>query len=294
MEKSDFDNPDTTIPPTFRVHGIQLKAGSQRLFYKGIQSFREKKPIPRRTTIQLAKTKYAVCEINGSTPVAGQIWKSVQDRMLSKAIRGFLWKSLHEGYKIGEYWDRITNLERRGRCHLCGETETMEHILLECDESLASQTIWGLAECLWRKRETYWPEIRFGTILGCNLINFTDNKNRKQRGKSRLFTILMSESAHLIWKLRCERAIKLEGDTSKFHTREEIQNRWIFAMNSRLKMDMLLTDRARYGKKAIPQKTVLQTWSGVLLDEDNLPDNWIWQSGVLVGITSQRPPGRNR
>ncbi|KIJ65261.1 hypothetical protein HYDPIDRAFT_89147, partial [Hydnomerulius pinastri MD-312] len=243
---------------------------------------------------QLARTKYAVSEINGSTPTAGQIWKSIRGRDLPKAIRSFLWKSLHDGYKISEYWSRITNYETHGRCHLCGEVETMEHILLECEDSLTIPTIWGLAEELWCKHEDSWPEIHISTILGSNLIAFTDTKNKKMRGKSHLFMILVLESAHLIWKLRCERAIKFGGDVSKFHTKEETQNRWIFAMNSRLKTDGLLTDRLRYGKKAIQQKTVLQTWSGVLLDKCNLPENWIWQSGVLVGIMSQRPLGRNR
>ena len=39
-----------------------------------------------------------------------------------------------------------------------------------------------------------------------------------------------------------------------------------------------------YGAKALAQHMVLHTWSGILLDEATLPDNWIGHPRVLVGI----------
>lgn len=113
-------------------------------------------------------------------------------------------------------------------------------------------------------------------------------------GKSRLFKIIVLESAHLIWKLRCERVIKNEGIKEKYHTETEIYNRWVHAINMRFKFDRLLTDTKRYGKKALKVETVLKTWSGILLNKDNLLDNWIRKTGVLVGMAPRRPPGRNR
>ncbi|KAG1872258.1 hypothetical protein F4604DRAFT_1768278 [Suillus subluteus] len=170
----------------------------------------------------------------------------------------------------------------------------MEHILLECDKSNASKIIWDATQDLWLKRETSWSDIKFGIILGCNLAIFRDNKGRKKEGKHRLFSILVLESAHLIWKIRCERAIKLGNNSKLYHSNKEIYNRWLKAINNRLKLDRLLTDSTRFGKKATKIDKVLKTWSGILLNEENLPDNWIRQSGVLVGMTSYRPPGRNR
>ncbi|KAJ7933193.1 hypothetical protein B0H13DRAFT_1592627, partial [Mycena leptocephala] len=102
--------------------------------------------------------------------------------------------------------------------------------------------------------------------------------------------IIISESAYLIWKIRCERVISRKS----VHDLSEIHNRWVTCMNNRLKIDRLLTDTSRYGRRALNIKTVLRTWDGVLMDNKNLPDNWIWQSGVLVGIGKFRPPGRNR
>ncbi|KAG1794878.1 uncharacterized protein HD556DRAFT_1367679 [Suillus plorans] len=50
-------------------------------------------------------------------------------------------------------------------------------------------------------------------------------------------------------------------------------------------------DSKRYGRKAIQAD---KTWSGLLLNEDNLPDNWVRQSGVLVSMVPRRPPGRKK
>ncbi|KAG2339348.1 hypothetical protein BDR05DRAFT_891892, partial [Suillus weaverae] len=80
----------------------------------------------------------------------------------------------------------------------------------------------------------------------------------------------------------------------KYHSETEILNKWIHAINTRLKFDRLLTNSMRYGKKALKVETVLQTWSGTLQNEDNLPDNWIRKSEVLVGMAPRHPPGRNR
>ncbi|KAJ7334907.1 hypothetical protein DFH08DRAFT_633884, partial [Mycena albidolilacea] len=70
----------------------------------------------------------------------------------------------------------------------------------------------------------------------------------------------------------------------KFHSEAEIHNRWVSCMNTQLKMDQLLTDRSRYGNRALDIRKVLRTWDGVITDNENLPDNWIWKSGILVGI----------
>jgi hypothetical protein len=117
----------------------------------------------------------------------------------------------------------------------------------------------------------------------------TDNVYKK--GDNRLFHVLVSESAHLIWKLRCERRITHNDSPVGQLTPAKIHNRWLQIINSRLTMDRILTDKWRYGKKALRTKTVLDTWDEVLWDRTHLPNNWIKHTGVLVGIG---PPGRNR
>ncbi|KAF9231095.1 hypothetical protein BU15DRAFT_68624 [Melanogaster broomeanus] len=294
MSKEKADNISVAIQQEFNFDGLRLDHGTQRLFYKGIQQHQAPTRRKRATRINLSITKYAVHSITGVTPTDPQVWKSLRNHGIPRGIRNFLWKVLHDGYKIGDYWQQMQNYENRGKCHLCGELESMEHILLECEKSIATTTIWRLTEQLWKKRDPTWPTISFGAIMGSQLIEFKNDTKKKIEGKTRLFRILTTEASHLIWKLRCERAIKLEGKEELFHSDIEIHNRWVACINKRLKYDRLLADSVRYGKKALKLDLVLKTWSGVLMDEHNLPDDWIRQSGVLVGIAPRRPPGRNR
>ena len=132
----------------------------------------------------------------------------------------------------------------------------------------------------------HWPKVdNLGVITGCSLAKFPNGKGRRKLGAERLYRILMTESAHLIWRIRCERIIE-RNDKEQWHTAQEIKNRWHCAINKRLTLDQAMTNK-RYETKAISFQTVLCTWSGTLQDELSLPDNWINYSGVLVGI---RPP----
>jgi len=301
LAKSSLNNPqpqelNLEVDPAFLLRGQRLSAGSQCSFYKNLVLLHTQKYyVPKASlTSNIVAAQQSIRLLLDITPSPPQLWKSIHSRDIPKNIRNFLWKCLHNKYKIGPYWNHIPNFEDRGICQLCGNTESMEHILVECPNSTIRKMVWGLASELWRKREVSWLEISFGSILGANLPNGINARGTWKKGQSRLFAILVLESAHLIWKLRCEWTIENQGDQLKLPTENEIHNRWVKTMNMRLKFDKLQSDTKRYGSRAIRADLVLKTWSGVLLNEDNLPDNWIWESGVLVGITPRRPPGQGR
>ncbi|KAJ7895554.1 hypothetical protein B0H14DRAFT_2680816 [Mycena olivaceomarginata] len=115
-------------------------------------------------------------------------------------------------------------------------------------------------------------ELTFGEILACGVIK------KKSRGKSCLYRILLSESAYLIWKLRCERVIGGKPGASD----QEIENRWQWTINNRLEIDRLLTN-TKWGKHTIQKLLVLQTWCNTLANEDRLPEDWTRKAGVLAG-----------
>ncbi|KAJ7436999.1 hypothetical protein FB451DRAFT_1061318, partial [Mycena latifolia] len=75
-----------------------------------------------------------------------------------------------------------------------------------------------------------------------------------------------------------------------------IHNKWLHAINMRLHFDCVLTNFAKYGKQnSIKPSLVLQTWSSTLMNEEELPDNWIInQPRILVGIgpKSSHPPSQ--
>jgi hypothetical protein len=133
----------------------------------------------------------------------------------------------------------------RQTCQLCDETETMEHILVHCTATPPS-TIWDLAKNTWPHAPHLWPEISIGIILGCGTISppgiaqpggpeANQNYGRVPRGATRLLQILLSESAHLIWVLRCERVIQ-----ECTHMPSEIRCRWLHVINVRLTNDKII------------------------------------------------------
>ena len=93
----------------------------------------------------------------------------------------------------------------------------MEHILLKCQEP-AVRIIWTHTKQAWPTDLLEWPRLSLGLILesGC-LTNKIENgprpqnenglNNPKKKERGRLATILITEAAHLIWVLRCERVI---------------------------------------------------------------------------------------
>ncbi|RDB15855.1 hypothetical protein Hypma_003754 [Hypsizygus marmoreus] len=67
-----------------------------------------------------------------------------------------------------------------------------------------------------------WPEPTFAMQLGYGLAAFKNSKEKMDSGASHLYTILVSELTHLIWKLRCEWKIGCESDPNHQHTLEEV------------------------------------------------------------------------
>jgi ribonuclease HI len=174
----------------------------------------------------------------------------------------------------------------------CDETEDLAHILVGC-KSPGQDIIWKAAESLWLEKETKWPAVSLGTILGCGLAEFRDEKGKMKRGAQRLYRILMSESAYLIWKIRNDRVISRDGEPA---TEDEIVNKWKYTINLRLQVDRTLANRPINGKRpALAPQLVLATWSDTLDDEQSLPAYWLREPRVLVGSRAfPKTPTRRR
>jgi hypothetical protein len=269
---------DTETDMMFTSPGMLLKDGNQRLFTKIIQSLGSR-PHRKSTACNLARIQSSIHEQFGYEPTTAAVWSSIRSNTIHRLTRNFLWKCIHDIYRVGYFWDHIPNCEIFGQCHTCRVPETLEHIMLEC-LAPGTQQIWRLAEKFWKLRYASWIKLNWGLLLGCGLSRFRSTKGRILPGKNRLFTITVSTSMHLIWKLRNERMFETHSDSSE----SEIHNRWVAIMNLTLKRDKLLTNRVRFGGLATNKQLVLNTWSGTLLDEDALPDDWTRQKGVLVGI----------
>jgi hypothetical protein len=128
----------------------------------------------------------------------------------------------------------------------------MEHILTRCREP-PMRMIWTLTEQSWPREYLEWPRITLGLILGCGCINKSNNERReagnrqkhwKQKGASRLATILISEAAHLIWVLCCERVIR-----ERHHSDNEIGTRWKNTINTRLISNKIIATKIKCENK---------------------------------------------
>ncbi|KAJ7631944.1 hypothetical protein DFH06DRAFT_1438544, partial [Mycena polygramma] len=259
--------------------GAKLKAMTQAKAYKIIRKLKMDKAsyrelLDRRATLRNLKiAKEAAANADGDAPPARKFWRSTFDKEISRSIRFFMWMLLHEGYKVGEFWDNVPTCVQRGHCNKCGVHESMEHILTKCEEP-GQKEIWDLASEMWRMKTGDDLRPTIGQIMASGVLK------SQNPGETRLKKILITESAHLIWRIRNERVIQQSGPASI----PMIRNRWLKTINNRLAIDCLMTDRITYAKKALTISLVRSTWEKTLRDERTLAKDWPKRVGVLVGV----------
>jgi hypothetical protein len=195
----------------FECPGVPLLQGWWRYFNKIIQNL-QPRPQRKYTYINLDRSLCALQEVCSYTPSDETIWKSIPSVTLQCLTREFLWKCIHNTFRVGDFWYHIDTLEIKRRCHVCGVLETLEHIALECDTP--GQKI-DLGPNAWNLVQEIWPlpGNELGLFLSCNLVKFKIVKGIILPEKGRLFAILVSIAWHQIWNLRITRVITSPGRT---------------------------------------------------------------------------------
>jgi ribonuclease HI len=277
--KPDEDDINIDAYASLNLPGAKLQAMSQSTAYKIIRKLKMDKKsyrelLDRRaTTANLAEAKAAAANATGGTPPARKLWRSTFDKDISRSIRFFLWMLIHGGYKVGKFWDNIPNLQHRGQCAKCGVHESMEHILTQCQEP-GQKEVWDLASEMWQMKTGKNLRPTIGQIMAGGIMK------QNNLGETRLHKILITESAHLVWRMRNERVIQGNGSKSL----DEIRNRWLKMINNRLDIDCAMTDVFKYEKKALKVSLVKATWTKTLKGERTLAKDWPKRVGVLVGV----------
>ncbi|KAI9061458.1 hypothetical protein FKP32DRAFT_1544330, partial [Trametes sanguinea] len=221
------------------LSGAKLAAITQRLAYKAI---RERKSIalpPRKTTDRMMKlVKEDLEAAYKRNRTTASIWMSIHKPVVTRECKQFLWRAMHGAYMVGESWlkpNMRPDLQERAVCKKCNELETMKHILTECQAS-GRQQIVSLLKDLWARTGIEWTELTLGVMLGAACPTFMRNGRRMKLAEN-LWTTLLTESTHLIWKVRCERVIQREGAE---HLREEVESRWWRAIETRRVLDLMV------------------------------------------------------
>ncbi|RPD58238.1 hypothetical protein L226DRAFT_466248 [Lentinus tigrinus ALCF2SS1-7] len=286
-EKEDEDEVVLTIPPDFAVTGAKLSCMTQKLAYRAIRARKDAKTKPRpRAVANLDMITSGLQDRFGIQLRDETIWRSLRSRHVTREAAQFLWMGIHDGFMIGTHWLRpkmADELKTRAKCATCGELESMTHILFDCPAE-GQETAWKLLKKLWQLTGCEWKRPCWGTAFGAACAVFKSADGARKHDLESLWCILCTEVVHMIWKMRCERIIQKGG--AEF-TRRETTNRFYSALESRLMVDRRVAAKAS-SKRALKPDDVARIWHPILEDRDNLPPNWVVQSGVLVGIKRRR------
>ncbi|KAK0459912.1 ribonuclease H-like protein, partial [Armillaria novae-zelandiae] len=291
LAKEHPDDVEFITEPTYTVTGTRLSTMTQSTTYKAIKVSKARnqnktyhKQMQRwRTRINLERTGSAIEDLTGRQPPERLIWTGLRHKDFSKSVKQFLWMTMHDAYKVGTWWENKPGYEQRGRCAICNQTESMEHILFECEAPGQSQ-VWKLTQKLWMRKKTRLPELNFADLLAIPFLRLQDENQKDLREDTRLARIVITEAAHLIWRLRNERVIQKEGN--HMANDREIENKLLYVLNDRLQTDLATLKKKKAKKRGISKETVLKTWGGMIKDERDLPEDWTGTAGVLVGMAS--------
>ena len=275
----------TPLPPAQRdylIPGLKLSAMTQKVAYRAILEDKTGRSARRRTEITTDHVLASMEASLGVRPLKGALWRAIRKQDVPRKMRDFFWKALHDALRVGRFWENIPTMTERAVCRTCGCVESVEHILIECCAGPVKE-IWALAYAILEEKGIALPRPSIGLALGAPAIALHEHMECPPKGADRLTRLVITESVHLIWKLRCERVIGRQDREIPDHSKVEVQGRWLRAINQRLSTDQAITSR-KFGKKALAVATVLETWRGVLHCEEDLHDNWIGKPGVLVGM----------
>ena len=209
------------------------------------------------------------------------LWYAIRARDVARNMRDFLWKAMHDALRIGKFWENIPGYENRATCAVCGEQETLEHILLEC-LAPGQSVVWELVRQAVGERSFPMIPLTLGAILGAPALSVAKMLGKKVPAVDRYFQMLILISAHLIWCLRCERVIQWAEEPDRRHSKEEITRRWRKLMEKRVILDFARTS-SRYGRRALGINLVKATW----MRPERLSDERTEEPGVLVGSRAQ-------
>ncbi len=281
------DDIDVSVPPDWRVSGCKLSTISQKIAYHAIRQRKVpglKKRL--RTETHMEKIVNGVTSGFGISVSPAMVWKSLRSKNISRECRQFMWMTVHDGYMVGDKWLRpkmSDELRARAPCGKCGDLESMEHILFEC-ESVGRSTVWDLLKETWTHTGLPWVDPDWGSTLGAACAVFPTDAGNERPSAVALWTILATESLYFIWKMRCERVIRHEG---REFTEQEVTRRWYSTIDRRLDLDR--RSCAKYlGPSAMNAATVAHIWGPVVHSSGELPHDWVTNYGGLVGIRRGR------
>ncbi|EJD46192.1 hypothetical protein AURDEDRAFT_27593, partial [Auricularia subglabra TFB-10046 SS5] len=134
----------------------------------------------------------------------------------------------------------------------------LEHILFQCTQTGQDQ-VWPMVHNFLAKKHCD-VELDLGTVLGCASARLQGRKDSRDKPLERAFRIMVSESAFLIWKLRCEKRVGHADDADWKHAPAEVIARWGAMIRARVALDKRLTNGYKYNRRAVDPSLHKETW----------------------------------
>ena len=69
------------------------------------------------------------------------IWKNIYNRDTNRKISDFIWRIIHNRIKCGAFFRMIPGWEEKQYCYRCGQMESVNHVVLRCNEN-HQESIW--------------------------------------------------------------------------------------------------------------------------------------------------------
>ncbi|KAJ7054860.1 hypothetical protein C8F01DRAFT_994976 [Mycena amicta] len=280
---------DLAIPQGWLPRGARLSHMTQSLTTTAICEL-EEVHIRAATVAQMKEAQDHMFVMTQKRPPVKLIWRSLRSRDIGSRARNFFWKLGHNAFRVGRYWTHIPECGERATCRTCHVEESMDHILFQCERTSQAES-WALAETLWLRGHGNWQPPSMGGVLSCAMAEIDDVGGDLDHAAQRLHRILISETAYHIWLTHCSSII---GRDREIPAAAEVHNHWLSAINERLKIDQTLTTIYKNRWPLLDSKVVTATWSGILMNEQDLSANWVRGPRVVVGIepygSSRSPP----
>lgn len=105
---------------------------------------------------------------------------------------------MHSGHMCSEYWTQMMNHKHREVCIVCGEEESIIHILFKCNLS-GHNVAWTVAKDLWSKLGRPWPTLlSVDSVARVAFPLFKMRNGKVDKGANYLYTILITKTAFLL------------------------------------------------------------------------------------------------
>jgi hypothetical protein len=166
----------------------------------------------------------------------------MREPIINKKTQDYLWKIAHNRVRCGKYFDKLPNWADKQYCSECGEIESTQHILLECERT-GQKALWSHIEETWKKTSNEsWIKPSMGIIIGIGTMKII--KEEKERHlQTKRYKMFVTEAIWTIWKKRNERIF----EERQINTDEYIKA-WNKEMSDRIRMDFNLLPQVGQNK----------------------------------------------